>query len=88
VHSSEKAVVLTRHAEVKIAERRLRLDWVHRTARNPDWTEPDPADPTAERRFARIAEFGGRYLRVVCVETDEAIRVITAVFDRGARFDP
>ncbi len=77
--------MLTRHAEAKIAERGLRLAWVHRAMRNPDWTEPEPRDATAERRFARIAEFGGRCLRVVCVETDQ---VITATFDRGAKFEP
>lgn len=66
-------------------ERGIRLDWAAAVARNPQWVEPEPRDDTAERRFGRVAAFGGRYLRVVCAETDEAIRVITATFDRGAR---
>jgi hypothetical protein len=82
-----KKVVLTRHAELKLQERGLRLDWVERTARNPLWVEIEPRDKSAERRFARIEEFGGRTLRVVCVETENAIRVITALFDRNARSD-
>ena len=44
------------------------MDWVERAVRNPLWVEPEPRDKTAERRFATIEEFGGRVLRVVCVE--------------------
>jgi hypothetical protein len=82
-----KKLLLTRHAETKLQERRLKLEWVERTVRNPLWIEPEPQDMTAERRFAKIEEFGGRTLRVVCVETENAVRVITALFDRDARND-
>ena len=82
-----KNVVLTRHAEQKLLERGLRREWIESAAREPLWTEPEPRDVTAERRFARIDEFGGRILRVVCVETQNTIRVITALFDRDARSD-
>ncbi len=82
-----KTLILTRHAETKMAERGLRSAWVEQTVRSPAWTESEPRDPSAERRFAPIPEFGGRILRVVCVETENAIRVITATFDRGARSD-
>jgi hypothetical protein len=82
-----KALVPTRHPQAKMRERAILRSWVEQTARNPQWTEPEPLDPTVERRFRRIAEFGDRALRVVCVETDAAIRVITATFDRGARSD-
>jgi hypothetical protein len=80
-----KKIILTRHAETKMLERGIQLDWIERTIRNPQWTEPEPRDPFAERRFAPVPEFGSRMLRVVCVETESAIRVITATFDRGAR---
>ena len=80
-----KKVLLTRHAQVKLQERGLKMEWVERTVRNPLWIQPEPRDQTAERRFARIDEFGGRILRVVCVETEDVIRVITALFDRDAR---
>ena len=79
-----KPITFTRHAPVRIAERGLRLDWIERAARTPDWTEAEPADPTVERRFAVIAEMGGRILRVVLRETPVAICVISAHFDRGA----
>lgn len=82
-----KKIVLTRHAQQKMDERRLTQEWVERTVREPLWIEPEPRDKSAERRFASIAEFGGRILRVVCVETEDAIRVITALFDRDARSD-
>ena len=80
-----KKLILTQHAETKLRERGLHLSWVERTARSPLWVEPEPRDETAERRFGPVDEFGGRILRVVCVETETAIRVITATFDRGAR---
>jgi uncharacterized DUF497 family protein len=82
-----KKIVLTRHAEQKLEERNLKPEWVERTVREPLWVEPEPHDKSAERRFATIEEFGGRTLRVVCVETEDAIRVITALFDRDARSD-
>jgi uncharacterized DUF497 family protein len=80
-----KKLVLTRHAEAKMYERGIRLEWIERTIRNAHWIEPEPRDPSAERRFGAVPEFGGRMLRVVCVETESAIRVIAATFDRGAR---
>jgi uncharacterized DUF497 family protein len=55
------------------------------TVRTPDWVEPQANDPQVERRFRVIGEFGGRILRVACVETDAAIRVISVMFDRNAR---
>jgi hypothetical protein len=51
----------------------------------PEWVQPEPRDPDAERRFGSVRAFGGRILRVVSVETDTNIRIITATFDRGAR---
>ena len=80
-----KKIVPTRHAEQKLEERSLKREWIERTARNPHWIEPEPRDQSAERRFAKIDEFGGRVLRVVCVETEDAIRVIIVLFDRDAR---
>jgi hypothetical protein len=83
-----KPITLTRHAETRLRERVIPFAWVERTARNPSWTEPEPADPTLQRRFATIPEFGDRALRVVCAETPSEIRVITVTFDRGARPSP
>ena len=82
-----KKLELTRHAALRLRERSIRLGWVERTARQPEWTEPEPNDSAVERRFRTIEEFGGRVLRVACIETETAIRVITVTFDRGARSD-
>ena len=73
------------HLQVRMRERNLPWAWIERTVRQALWTEPEPDDPTAERRFAPIPEFGSRILRVVCAETETEIRVITALFDRNAR---
>ncbi|MCF8476359.1 MAG: DUF4258 domain-containing protein [Pseudolabrys sp.] len=76
---------MTAHARLRLQERSLSISWIEATARNPDWTEPDPRDASIERRFRAINERSGRILRVVCIETETAIRVITATFDRNAR---
>lgn len=75
----------TGHALTVLAEREISLDFVQRVASRPEWTEPDPVDPTIERRFGPIEEHGNRILRVACVETAEEIRILTAFFDRRAR---
>jgi uncharacterized DUF497 family protein len=83
-----KAVILTAHARARMESRQVQLQWVEDTARAPDWTEPDPDDPAVERRFRAIGQFGERTLRVACVETPAAIRIISAMFDRRARRKP
>ena len=81
----EKPLVFTLHAEAKLAERAIARAWVERVTRAPDWVEREPHDDAADRRFGAVAEFSGRVLRVVCVETKTEIRIITATFDRNAR---
>ncbi len=80
-----KPIALTDHAKVAMAERALDLAWIDRTAREPEWTEPEPADPTLERRFRAVPERDGRILRVVCGEDDDTITIVTAFLDRRAR---
>jgi uncharacterized DUF497 family protein len=87
VQDRGKPLVLTRHAEMKLHERGLERSWVERTVRDPQWTEPDARDSSAELRFRAIEDRDGRVLRVVCVETDAVIRIITAMINRGAK-DP
>ena len=83
--AATKRLVLTAHARTRMHGRRIRQEWIEDTVRTPDWTEPDPKNPAVERRFRAIAEVGGRILRVPCVETESAIRVISVMFDRNAR---
>ena len=83
-----KPLRFTDHAEARMARRGLQRTWVEAAAHEPEWREPEPDDPTVERRFGRIEEAGGHILRVACVETDAEIRVITAMFDRNAKATP
>ena len=83
--ADRKPLQFTKHAQDAIFERELDLSWIERTARNPEWTEPDPNRPGVERRFCIIPEFGSRILRVACLETDDEIRIVTVFFDRDAR---
>lgn len=83
-----KTLRLTAHAEARLARRRLPLAWVEAGVNAPERRVPDPIDTSVERRFRSIGEAGGRILRVACVETDDEIRVITAMFDRNAKPKP
>jgi hypothetical protein len=80
-----KRLSLTAHAEDAILERNLDRNWVERTVWEPEWHHPDPYRPGVERRFRAIPEFGGRVLRVACLETADEIRILTVFFDRDAR---
>jgi hypothetical protein len=84
----KKPVVLTAHARVRLRDRGIDPIWIEETVLDPDWTGVDPRDPAVERRFRAIAQFGGRVLRVACVETNSNIRVISVMFDRNARRKP
>jgi uncharacterized DUF497 family protein len=81
----EKQLIMTAHAWIRSRDRDIAIEWIEATVRHPDWTSPDPGDDSIERRYRAIPEFGGRILRVVCIETDFSIRVISVLFDRNAR---
>jgi hypothetical protein len=49
---------------------------------NPARVEPGETDPELENRFARIAEFGNRVLRVVVNTKVVPERVVSVYFDR------
>ena len=80
-----KRIVLTSHAQLRLHQRGIQENWVAAAAFAPERIGPEPRHAGAERRFRAIPEFAGRILRVVCLETDGAIRIITATWDRGAR---
>lgn len=80
-----KPLQFTKHAENAIMERELEQTWIEKVTREPEWSRPDPRRLGVERRFRTIPEFGGRVLRVVCLETADEIRILTAFFDRDAR---
>jgi hypothetical protein len=81
-----KPVRLTRHAQTVAEQRGIQVSWIEDVLRTPDWTEPDKAEPDAVRFFGRPAQPGQhRLLRVVCVESDAELRVVTVFFDRDAK---
>jgi Domain of unknown function (DUF4258) len=84
----KKPVTFTAHARTRLRDRRIDLKWIEEAIFDPDWTEKDPKDPAVERRFRTVWQFGGRVLRVACVETNSSVRVISAMFDRNARRKP
>jgi uncharacterized DUF497 family protein len=84
----KKQVTLTAHARTRLRERDIDPRWIEETVLDPDWTEVEPKERGVERRFREISQFDGRVLRVVCVETESSIRVISMMFDRNARRKP
>lgn len=50
-------IALTRHAEARIKERSLAVQWIERIVRYPEWVEPDPTAGTL-RLFGRVPEAG------------------------------
>ncbi len=80
-----KPLRFTVHAQTVVSERGLELSWIEDAVLQPDWTEIDPSEPPLQRRYRRVEERGGRILRVICLETDEEIRIITAFLDRKAQ---
>ena len=72
---------LTKHATQALAEREIPVEWVEQTLAAPELRLPDPDDPTVERRYRRIPEFGGRVLRVAVNGTIAPERMVSVFFD-------
>jgi pyrroloquinoline quinone (PQQ) biosynthesis protein C len=69
------------HTHERADRRDIRAEWIERVVRNPE-TELVQSDGRI-RRWGRIAEAQGRYLRVVLLEDGETVH--NAFFDRGFR---
>ncbi len=76
-------LVYSRHAAQMLSERNIRPEWVERTISAPASVEEDPIRPDTKRAFLPIQENGNRVLRVVYVEGQDTVRVVTAFFDRS-----
>jgi hypothetical protein len=72
---------LTEHARDALAKRQIEVAWLERAYYSPEAIEPDPVDPELEWRLARIAEQGGRVLRVVVNVTIAPNRIVTVFFE-------
>ena len=75
---------LTKHAAEVLKERAIPIEWVERALNSPELRTPDD-DPTIERRFRRIPEFGDRVLRVAVNASVEPHRIVSVFFDRGMK---
>lgn len=76
---------LSKHAENRVRERHIELNWIEMTLVEPDRDEQDPIDPAARHAMRRIAEKDNRVLRVVYNSTTEPRRIISVYFDRGMK---
>jgi hypothetical protein len=81
---ADKPIVLSKHAQDMVDERKVDPDWIEYVLRNPTLEQPDLRHPRAIRAYAPIAAFGNRMLRVVYYDSGTEIRVITLFFDRRA----
>jgi len=79
---AETRLIFTQHAEDMLVERRIERAWVEATIREPEALDADPAQPGVLRAFRRVPQRSGRVLRVVYVQTNDIVRVVTVFFDR------
>lgn len=73
---------LTAHARAVSVERAIEMVWVEQTLQQPEKIEDDRMDKNLRHALKRIAERGGRALRVVYDPRLEPWLIITAYFDR------
>ena len=76
------AVRLTAHGASMMHQRRVLLQWVEDTLRDPMILRPDAKDGTLKLAFRKIPEAGERWLRVVYRLEGNTHIIVTAFFDR------
>ncbi|MBE9158181.1 DUF4258 domain-containing protein [Nodosilinea sp. LEGE 06152] len=76
---------LSRHAELRLAERKIEWAWVTLTLAEPALTEPHPGDPTCQCAYRAIPEADGRILKVVYNRATNPWHIVTIHFDRRIR---
>lgn len=77
--------VLTEHAQRRIIQRGISLNWIVRVLESPEQEEPDEEDPELYKAWGYIPESGDRVLCVVYNETTNPWRIITVYFERARR---
>lgn len=74
---------LSQHAIHRLQERQeIKLEWIKQVMKSPEFTQQDPQDPQLKQVYARIAENGGRVLKVVYNAYVTPYRIVTVYFDR------
>ncbi len=80
-----KTYTLSAHAEVVMAERSIKREWLDRVLARPESVETDRDDPEIIHALGKIPEHGGRVLRVVYNGTKKPVRVVPVYFDRAMK---
>ena len=78
--AATQELVFTKHAEHVMAERGLDEEFIRRAVTSPDLVQHQPDGTTHYLRMS--PEHGGRWLRVVTVESGPERKVVTAFLDR------
>ncbi|THF58099.1 DUF4258 domain-containing protein [Pseudothauera rhizosphaerae] len=74
--------ILTEHAKKRLAQRKVRIEWVQVALENPLRTEPDHNDPELAHALLYIPE-RFKVLRVIYKETTHPPFIITAYFEEA-----
>lgn len=74
--------VLTEHAKKRLAQRKVRIEWVERAVTDPLRTEPDSDDQELIHALLYIPE-RFKVLRVIYKESTTPHLIITAYFEEG-----
>ena len=72
---------LSDHAEQRIRQRKIKLEWIEAAIENPDKIENDAEDRTLAHASRAIPERGSKRLRVIYNETTEPVIIVTAYFE-------
>ena len=72
---------LSSHAETRIRQRKIKLEWIEAAIENPDKIENDAEDHTLVHALKAISERGSKRLRVIYNETTEPVIIATAYFE-------
>lgn len=73
-------IIFTNHAKRKIAQRKLKKTWVEKTTKNPEFVRKGYGN----RKLA-YRKIGKMYLKVVFVEEEADLIVLTAHFEKGVK---
>ena len=77
----ELSYVLSNHAEQRIRQRGIKVEWIEQVLKKPYRCEVDELKPSISHSLGFVQERGNRVLRVVYNGKSEPWVVITAYFD-------
>lgn len=77
--------VLTQHAQDRLANRQIALEWIERTLARPVMMEADRTDSQLRHYLAPIPEYGNRVLQVIINPATTPVKIVTFYFDHNLR---